>query len=445
MINFFMICTMLVLALCGLTSAHIKMAFPVPFDVANLDTSPLQPSGSDYPCKKSSYKITAMNKIPVNEAVLLDFKGTAIHNGGTCQLSITMDEEPTVDSTFKVIQTFEGGCPTAEGAGGLTFNIPKEFPTAKRATLAWTWFNQIGNREMYMNCAPIEVTGGSDNMDYFNSLPDMFKANIGNGCTTAENGDPIVPSPGQFVIKSSSVKPLDVSCSGAAGSQTKQQTPTVPNLAAYGPPAKDANQIEYVDGSSGSGSGSGGAASSAPGGNNGMYTQPAASSAHPSSAPTAGGNSGQYSQPAVSPAQPSFAASSSAVSSATVPESSASSAAPTSTFSTHTVAASSAAPPAYPTLSPTLGQGVSGPATGSSTPTGSSASSSGSAGTMGQCTTDGAIVCNGSTQFGVCDHGSVVWQAVAAGTTCSNGAILKRSQPVLPRHHARSFHNNRVL
>ena len=426
------------------------MAFPVPFDAANLDTSPLQPSGSDYPCKKSSYKITAMNKIPVNEAVLLDFKGTAIHNGGTCQLSISLDEEPNRESTFKVIQTFEGGCPTAEGAGGLTFDIPKEFPTTKRATLAWTWFNQIGNREMYMNCAPIEVTGGSDNMDYFNSLPDMFKANIGNGCTTAENGDPIMPNPGQFAIKSSAVKPLDVSCAGAAGSQSKQQTPTVPNLAAYGPPAKDANQIEYVDGSSGSsgsGSGSGGAASSAPGGNDGMYTQPAASPAQPSSAPTAGDNNGMYTQPAASPAQPTSAVSSSAAPSATVPASSASSAAPPSTFSTHTVLASSAASPAYPTISPTLGQGISGPSTGSAAPTGAPSSSSGSAGSSGQCTTDGAIVCNGSTQFGLCDHGSVVWQAVAAGTTCSNGAILKRSQPVLPplpRRHARAFHKVRV-
>jgi hypothetical protein len=125
MTNFSMISTMLVVALCGMASAHIKMAFPVPFDVANLDTSPLQPSGADFPCKKSSYKITAMNKITVNEAVLLDFKGTAIHNGGTCQLSISLDKEPTADSTFKVIQVFEGGCPTAEGAGGLTFNIPK--------------------------------------------------------------------------------------------------------------------------------------------------------------------------------------------------------------------------------------------------------------------------------------------------------------------------------
>jgi hypothetical protein len=144
--NHFAIRAILGVTFACIANAHMKMAFPVPFDVANLDTSPLQASGSDYPCKKSSYKITAMNKIPVNEAVLLDFNGTAIHEGGTCELSISLDKEPTADSVFKVIQVFEGGCPTVQGTGGLTFNIPKEFPSTERATLAWTWFNRIGNR-----------------------------------------------------------------------------------------------------------------------------------------------------------------------------------------------------------------------------------------------------------------------------------------------------------
>lgn len=411
--NLFMLCTMLVLALCGPASAHIKMKFPVPFDVATLDTSPLSASGSDYPCKKSSYKVTAWNKLPVSETLALQFSGTAIHNGGTCQLSISMDEEPNADSTFKVIQTFEGGCPTAEGAGGLTFDIPKEFPSTKRATLAWTWFNQIGNREMYMNCAPIEVTGGSDNMDYYNSLPDMFKANIGNGITTADNHDAIMPDPGQFIIKSSNVKPADV----VGASQSKQVQP-VKNLAAYGPPAKDANQIEYVDGSSGPGSGSGGVASSAPGG----Y-----------SAPTASYNNGQWTQPAASPAQPTTIATSSAA----LPESSA-----PSTFSTHTVPASA---PAYPTLLPTIGQGVAGPYTGSSAPTGSPAYPSGNSSSSEQYS-DGSIQCSDDgLSFSIRDQGKWVSMGrTAAGTKCSNGAIVKRSQPVVPRHHARGFHKGRL-
>lgn len=273
-----------------------------------------------------------------------------------------------------------------------------------------------------MNLAPIEVTGGSDNQDYFQSLPDLFKANVpATDCTTPEMSDPTIPNPGKFLVRASTYKP------GAV---------TGPKCEAASP-----------DGSSdtGSGSGSGGASSAA-----GGYSQPAASSAQPSSAPTA--DDGQYHQPAASSAQPtSTAAGSSAAPSATVPASSASSAAPPSTFSTHTVLTSSATAPTYTTLSPILGHGVSGPSTGTAPPTGSPSSSSGSSssgssssgsvGSSGQCSTEGAIVCNGPNQFGLCDHGSVVWQSTAAGTQCSEGAILKRS---LPRRHARSFHKVRV-
>jgi hypothetical protein len=291
---------------------------------------------------------------------------------------------------------------------------------------------------MYMNCAPIEVTGGSDNKDYYKSLPDMFRANIGNGCATVENGDPIIPDPGQFYIKSDNAKPLAVAGSCGAGSQNKQQTQSSPNLAAYSPPAKDSNQIEYVGG----GSDTGGAASTAAGGggNNGMYTQPAASPAQPSSTPVVGGggSAGMYSQPATSSAQSPSIATSSAAPSASTPAST-DVVLPTSSFKTMTVPASTAAAPAYPTLSPSLGQGVSGPSSGSAatpsgSPSSSGSSSSGSANTSGQCTNDGAVVCNGPTQFGLCNGGSVVWQAVAAGTTCSNGAIQKRSAHV--RRHA---------
>ena len=321
-----------------------------------------------------------------------------------------------------------------------------------------------------MNCAPIAITGGSDDgKAYYESLPDMLVANVpATDCTTAESTDADPPNPGSFVLQDSAYKSGKVTgpkCGTVAPAQNQNSAAgKVTNLAAFSKPAKDSNVIVPVNGGSsggsgsGSGSGNGGAASSASGGNDGMYTQSAASPAQPSSTPTAGGNDGIYSQPAASSAQPTSTAASSPASSpassappsSTALASSASSTAPSSIFSTHTVPASSATSPAYPTPSPTIGQGVSGTSTGIATPVGSpsyssGSSSSGSAGSSGQCTTDGAIVCNGSTQFGVCDHGSVVWQVVAAGTTCSNGAILKRSQPFLPRHHARGFHKNRVL
>jgi hypothetical protein len=455
-------CAVLALAFCSfanVASAHMKMSSPVPFDVATLDNSPLKADGSDYPCKSCGYKISAMNKIPVNEPVLLSFEGSAIHGGGSCQLAISMDKEPTKDSTFKVIQTFEGDCPPAAGTG-LTFNIPKDFPTVERATLAWTWFNKIGNREIYMNLAPIEVTGGSDNQKYFDLLPDLFKANMpATDCTTPETEDATIPNPGEFLIRASTYKAGAVTgpkCAAAAPAQNQNaQSGKVTNFAAYGPPTKDSNVVTPVDGAS---------LPSAPatggGGNNGLYTQAAATSVPMVSTPAVGGgNNGMYTQPAASSAESSAVATSSAASSvesSSIATSSAAASAsspastdvvlPTSSFKTMTVPASTAAAPAYPTLSPSLGQGVSGPSSGSAaTPSGSpssSSNSSGSANTSGQCTTDGAVVCNGPTQFGLCNGGSVVWQAVAAGTTCSNGSIQKRSAHV--RRHAHGAYKVRA-
>jgi hypothetical protein len=439
-------CGILVLALFGATNAHMMMKSPVPFDVAHLNNSPLAADGSDFPCKVDpamsaySYQVTATNEMPVDKPILLSFDGSAIHGGGACQISITFDEKPTKQSVFKVIQTFEGGeCPKPTGPG-LTFNIPKEFPNAEKATLAWTWFNRIGNREMYMNCAPISITGGSDSKDYYESLPDMLVANVATtDCKTDDSADAQVPNPGDFVLQATDLKlaalkggkcPAEVQTNAKSGKAT--------NLASFSPPDTDYNKIFPV---AGGGGGSSGASPSVPavggGGNDGQYTPPATAPAQPSST-AATPNDGQYSQPAA-PSSPSSAAAS-----APAPSASAPAASPYSTFQTMTIPASSAAqssaaPPAYPTLSPSMSQGVSGPSSGGSaaSPTGyssSSDSSNGSAGNSTTCTTEGAVVCNGSDQFGLCDHGSVVWQKISSGTTCSNGSIQRRSAHV--RRHA---------
>jgi hypothetical protein len=452
-------CGILALSLLGVANAHMKMASPVPFNVANLENSPLAADGSNFPCKAvsgsaASYSISAMNELPVDKPILLSLAGSAPHDGGTCQVSITFDEEPTKESVFKVIQTFEGGCPVNNAK--FTFNLPKEFPNAERATLAWTWFNRIGNREMYMDCAPISITGGSDNKDYYESLPDMFVANIATTeCAVAEGSDVQVPDPGEFVLQGPTAKLLPPSTekcpSKARANNTKSGKAT--NFAALSAPATDYNKIIPVAG----GGASSGASPSVPavggGGNDGSYTPPAAAPAQPS--PTAATpNNGLYSQPAASAASssPSSAAASAPALTATAPAPTASAPAPTtstppaaySTFKSFTIPASSATtssapPPAYPTLSPSMGQGVSGPSSGGSAASSTvspSSPSNGAAASSTTCTTEGAVVCNGTDQFGLCNHGSVVWQKVASGTTCSNGSIQKRSAAQHTRRHA---------
>ncbi|KAJ5958197.1 uncharacterized protein N7479_005347 [Penicillium vulpinum] len=201
----------------SMVNAHMIMSSPVPYSKANLNNSPLEADGSDFPCKLRDNAFqapTTETTIAVGDSYPLSFIGSATHGGGSCQISLTTDLIPTKSSEWKVIKSFEGGCPAnVDGnmSGGpdvinpFTFNftIPDGI-SAGKYTLAWTWFNRIGNREMYMNCAPITVSGGASKRSPAEierrtaSFPPMFIANI-NGCMTQEGIDIRFPQPGDYL------------------------------------------------------------------------------------------------------------------------------------------------------------------------------------------------------------------------------------------------------
>jgi hypothetical protein len=231
-------------------NGHIYITNPPPFafPVESTKQSPLDPSGADFPCKFPA-GFTPKEQTPTamkagEGANTLEFIGGATHGGGSCQISITSDTVPTKNSKWQVIKSMEGGCPsdapgnlgnsaTTQNPTTFAYTIPDDVAAGKY-TLAWTWFNKIGNREMYMNCAPIEVGGGSAkreiakiNKKRQSSRPEMFVANIGNGCSTADSKDVTFPDPGQDVVKSSGVTPADPV--GSCGAQGAQSAGTSPN------------------------------------------------------------------------------------------------------------------------------------------------------------------------------------------------------------------------
>ncbi|KAF4546827.1 Chitin-binding domain 3 protein, partial [Lasiodiplodia theobromae] len=182
------------LAAMPLASAHICMKNPLPFDATQLrqDRSPLTPE--QYPCKFQTYQATERTELAVGQQYTLDFypgddaeiaeigstQGAAVHNGGSCQLSITYDENPTAKSVFKVFHSIEGGCPGFnQKTSSFQYSIPKSLKNGP-GILAWTWFPVSSYApEMYMNCAPVTISGGADDNSAFDELPDMFVANLG--------------------------------------------------------------------------------------------------------------------------------------------------------------------------------------------------------------------------------------------------------------------------
>ncbi|KAI3400306.1 hypothetical protein diail_3687 [Diaporthe ilicicola] len=197
--------------LAAAASAHIVISDPVPFDGSI--NSPIGDS-NPFPCQgKTSGQANTME---LGSSPNLAFKGSTVHAGGSCQISLTYDTAPSASSAWKVITSYEGGCPARGQTGNLTpadanlavpdkynFTVPADIPAGK-ATLAWTWMNKSGGvREFYMNCAAVELTGTGGDASNFDKLPNMAVANVPsvNSCTTTEGSDYTFDNPGDVVFK----------------------------------------------------------------------------------------------------------------------------------------------------------------------------------------------------------------------------------------------------
>lgn len=366
------------LLLVASVNAHMNMAVPVPFSYEKIKEDKAPITAQQYPCKTQyGFDITQMNNIAVGAEQSLSFDGTAIHGGGSCQLSVTTDKVPSASSKFKVIMSMEGGCPGTTAPEQFKFKLPDSIPNGQ-VTLAWTWFSRLsGGPELYMNCAPVTVTGGASDTSKFDQLPDMFVANIATAdCTTPPNFNVLFPNPGQNVVTDESA--------------AKNEAPTGTGCG------------KAIAG--GGASASGGASSAAAAQSSAAVVQSSAAAAIPTS------NPGGVFAPSAS---------------------SAAAIEPTSTMTTLVTVTASLSDPAMATSAPAASEpaasepAASEPAASASAPAAAAPTSS-SGGNTG-CTTNGAVLCNGPTQFGLCDDGKVVWQPVAAGTTCSNGQITRRA------------------
>lgn len=214
--------TVLCALLASTVSAHMQMSnpFPIRSPLNNENppslkdysyTNPLSPTGSDFPCKGySNDPFRSMADYNAGEKYQMDLSGTATHTGGSCQISLSYDK----GKSFKVIKSILESCPLARS---YDFEIPSDAPSGQ-ALLAWTWFNRLGNTEMYMNCAQVTIHSHNRRRwneqkplrkleptrvrrSSFNDLPPIFIANVnGQGqCTTIEMQPVKFPLPGDNV------------------------------------------------------------------------------------------------------------------------------------------------------------------------------------------------------------------------------------------------------
>lgn len=265
--------TLAVFGLAAICSAHVHMNTPVTY-ANSMDNAPLDASGSNYPCQQASGALTkqgASTSMALGSTQPLSFTGSAVHGGGSCQISITYDTAPTKDGVFKVIHSIIGGCPMANINGNngndpnqvsptkYSFQIPDNIPTGE-ATLAWSWVNRIGNREFYMNCAPVTITGSPSKRDEgletrnatqlaerdttaLDALPDMFVANIpiiDGSCDTIEGQDTQYPNPGpsvEYMGQPANRAAANPQCHAAAGGSSPSPSAAPASSAIVAPSA----------------------------------------------------------------------------------------------------------------------------------------------------------------------------------------------------------------
>ncbi|KAK3497385.1 uncharacterized protein B0T23DRAFT_451665 [Neurospora hispaniola] len=227
---------------------HMVMRTPPSYNLYTGDTllqvDPLDGVKYLYPCQ-NRYEAGNVTTVKAGDVQLVQFTGGAQHGGGSCQFSVSYDDPEkyngswNTSATFKTIYTIIGGCPAEfhDEANNLPtegrpkdaqqrlntdfcnndsgvdctreFLIPiPDFLPQGKATFAWTWFNKLGQREMYMNCAPVEITGGQPSPEKYESLPNIFIANIPkqkgipgyDGCVTGGGAANVVniPNPGKY-------------------------------------------------------------------------------------------------------------------------------------------------------------------------------------------------------------------------------------------------------
>ncbi|KAJ2609849.1 hypothetical protein H4S08_003874 [Coemansia sp. RSA 1365] len=158
--------------------AHMELIKPCPRYNANGIACPQLPPGNSIdwnvnaPIASSGIKLQPLCKYQTpwptpaaswaaGQTITAQFSthGTR-HDGGHCEWSLSYDQA----ETFVVIHRRLSHC-FYEDSGSIvtnyTFTLPADVPAGDSVVFAWTWVNAMGNREFYMNCADVTITGST--------------------------------------------------------------------------------------------------------------------------------------------------------------------------------------------------------------------------------------------------------------------------------------------
>ncbi|KAJ2513887.1 hypothetical protein H4217_006070 [Coemansia sp. RSA 1939] len=190
--------------------------------------SPIDPA-SDVLCKSNTPWPQPVATWTAGQEVTVDFlKNNAAHGGGHAQFSVSYDGGKTFVVVYEVLRyLFFNGPTTSNNPEVLsyTFTLPADLPNSDSVVFAWSWVNAVGNREFYMNCADVAITGSTStsytgkqmviaNHNGYPTIPE-FNNDYDTGISYYENAATITVSPsgsssGGNAVVSSSVASSEV-------------------------------------------------------------------------------------------------------------------------------------------------------------------------------------------------------------------------------------------
>ncbi|KAF9181651.1 hypothetical protein BGZ51_007661 [Haplosporangium sp. Z 767] len=172
--NALALCAMAILAFVSTSEAHVGLkrpcargsplaGCPAPSNGQSVDYNLNSPIGTHDSKNSPLCKTTAASTVrPVynaGQSIKTEYSVGASHGGGHCQWALSYDN----GKTWVVIQTMLRDCLKGVAGGApysVNVKIPKDAPSGK-ATFMWLWNNAVGNRELYSNCADIEIKGSN--------------------------------------------------------------------------------------------------------------------------------------------------------------------------------------------------------------------------------------------------------------------------------------------
>ncbi|KAG0215667.1 hypothetical protein BGX28_008913 [Mortierella sp. GBA30] len=170
--TYLMLCIIALLAYSATSNAHVgllrpcarsspRAGCPPPSNGQVIDYDLNAPIGAhsriDRPLCRSTISSATRPVYKAGQSIKTEYTIGASHNGGHCQWALSYDN----GKTWVVIKTMLRTCFRGVNGGGsytVLIPIPKDAPSGK-VVFMWLWNNASGQRELYSNCADIEIKG----------------------------------------------------------------------------------------------------------------------------------------------------------------------------------------------------------------------------------------------------------------------------------------------